>query len=151
MATIDPRTTAVEGVVRILKRRILGVDLWRVWDGTTTADDPLPTGRTSVRVVPVFEAEELVFSGGGKVTFSAPVLLKIESRTPDTSPTRPNKHLSLFAEIMDALLDPDEREALAASCVSWVESVQPPDPASSDAIDAPIVGGVRLAVFITRP
>jgi hypothetical protein len=151
MATIDPRTTAVEGVVRILKRRAQGIDLWRVWDGSPTSDDPLPVGRTSVRVVPVFEPEEVVSSCGGKITVSAPVLLRIETRTPDTSPTRPNRHLGLFAEVMDALLDPAERQALSDAGVSWVEPAQPPDPASSDALDAPIVGGVRIAVFITRP
>jgi hypothetical protein len=146
-STNDPRSAAVDGVVRILKRRVSGVDLWRAWDASQTADDPLPAGRTSIRLTPMAEPEEAVAACSGRVTFASPVLVRVEIRTPD--PFRPDKALGLYSQIVDALVDPAERAARTAAGISWVEPVQPPDPTA--AIDGSVAGGIRLVVHITRP
>lgn len=142
----DPRTTAFDAALAVLQARVPGVDSWRVWDGSPGADDPLPGNRTTVRLTPLWEAEEAVYAMGAIPTYSSPVLVRIEIRTPD--PFDPDAALALYGEILDALFHPAEQAALRAGGISWIEPVQAPSPAVEPGAASEC--GVRLAVFVTR-
>jgi hypothetical protein len=144
--TPDPRTAAVTAAVGLLQAHVPGVDTWKLWDGSPGSDDPLPGNRTTIRVTPLWEAEEASWSMGGVLTYSSPVLLRCEIRTPD--PFDPDDVLALYSEILDTLFDPAHQVTLRAAGVSWVEPVQPPDPAVEPGASSEC--GVRLAVFLAR-
>jgi hypothetical protein len=152
VAADDPRTVAFHKAVLVLKAHAplkRAVDEWFEWGegkSLATADDPLPAGKTSVRLTPFAEAEEFYCSDGDTVTYQANVLVRLELRVRAFDATA---GLNLYALVMDALGTPEGKAALRAGGVSWIEPVAVPSPASLDEQETAIAA-VRLVVFITR-
>jgi hypothetical protein len=81
------RREALDAIVSRLKRddalRPLDI-LWRIDDGRIEGDDPLPQGRTSVRLTPEMgTAEPFATCGWGRVLYRCAWKIRVELRSAD--------------------------------------------------------------------
>jgi hypothetical protein len=153
LTTIRPdevRTKAFRWLVDRLKadpdlRR--EVKVWQDWSGSGADTQAPGADVVTVRITPIFEAEEILCVKGrgasAERTYRAPIRVQIEASGPGSNVANPMNLAGLLCDAAYAI--PEER--LREGGISWIE---PGAPAAQARDGGTSTGAFRLMVFVRR-
>jgi hypothetical protein len=142
----DARSVAFRWIVARLKAdpdlaRV--VRTWQAWEGTGTDTADAAAESVTVRLTPVFEAEDVLCADGMKRTIRCPVLVRIDAMCPGSNVENAINLAGLIEETVLKIAP----EVLNEGGISWAEPVNPAALAGDGVSSS---GAFRLLVFVDR-
>lgn len=142
----DARSVAFRWIVDRLKadpdlRRVVRV--WQDWSGTGTDTQPPGADVVTVRLTPVFEAEDVFAFNGQTRTFRCPVRVQVDATVPGSDVSNAINLAGLVEETVLKI----PHTTLNQGGISWIEAVSPAAQANDGKTST---GAFRLMVFVDR-